>query len=327
MGLMDKPKKDFEENYVFVKNFIFYLAFRLEEPVETVVSWLLYNDFDEDITSYEVDKHYRVYEGDQIDGVDKNIDLYFEQISLNGYYYYYKYLTDDEYHFDKKEMPEYDYYEDVNNSFYLRIDDLKQLDYLNELDLNIEEADKYDYQIYSCDSVTATLPNMNLDLPVPVRTFRSISMSLSEYKELEKIRKESTGHDEKKELNRPQLIINGEGIRRAIEYAASGKPLPSELKELDQRETEIGEVSSSHSQDKKLIAILALLLANKSKIYTVGNKKPNATQISKSIYEFAIRDLRIADEDMNGLKAPISKISQAIQEYTDILYKRPELKN
>ena len=65
-------------------------------------------------------------------------------------------------------------------------------------------------------------------------------------------------------------------------------------------------------------------MANKSKKFKVGDNKPNATQISNAIYDFAIEDLKIADEDMTGLKANINKISKAIQEYTDILYKRPD---
>ena len=92
MGLMDKPKRDFEESYIHIDDFILYLAFKLKEPVETVISWLLYNGFDKDITSYEVDKHYRVCRGVQTDGIDKNIDELFKQISVGGYFEYMEYL-------------------------------------------------------------------------------------------------------------------------------------------------------------------------------------------------------------------------------------------
>jgi hypothetical protein len=33
MGLMDKPKSDFEENYIYIDDFILYLSFKLKEPV------------------------------------------------------------------------------------------------------------------------------------------------------------------------------------------------------------------------------------------------------------------------------------------------------
>ena len=53
MGLMDKPKRDFGKSHVFIDDFILYLAFKLQEPIETVVSWLLYNGFDKKIF-YEI---------------------------------------------------------------------------------------------------------------------------------------------------------------------------------------------------------------------------------------------------------------------------------
>lgn len=318
MGLMDKPKKDFGRDHVFIDDFILYLAFKLKEPVEIVISWLLYNGFDKDINSYEVDKHYRIHKGVQVDGVDKNIDDLFNQISIDGYYFYIEYLNDHEYHHEGKETLEYDEYEVVNNSFYLNINDLEDLEYIDSFDFN--EAHQYNYVVYLCDSVTAKLIDMSLDLPI--RTFRLINDSLADYEEALENRKLSSVND-KDELIVPELL-NYEKIRAAIEIISTGEPLPQEIEDAKRKEESCdNEPLNSRSQDKKLIAILALLLASKSKTFTVGGK-PNATQISKGIYEFAIQHLRVADEDMNGLKAPIAKISRAIQDYSDILYKRPD---
>ena len=58
--------------------------------------------------------------------------------------------------------------------------------------------------------------------------------------------------------------------------------------------------------------VLALLLARKSSAYTIGDNKPNATQISNAIYQFAIDDLQIADEDTNG-EPGLLKTNQAQQ--------------
>lgn len=318
MGLMDKPKKDFGRDHVFIDDFILYLAFKLKEPVEIVISWLLYNGFDKDINSYEVDKHYRIHKGVQVDGVDKNIDDLFNQISIDGYYFYIEYLNDHEYHHEGKETLEYDEYEVVNNSFYLNINDLEDLEYIDNFDFN--EAHQYNYVVYLCDSVTAKPIDMSLDLPI--RTFRLINDSLADYEEALENRKLSSVND-KDELIVPELL-NYEKIRAAIEIISTGEPLPQEIEDAKRKEESCdNEPLNSRSQDKKLIAILALLLASKSKTFTVGGK-PNATQISKGIYEFAIQHLRVADEDMNGLKAPIAKISRAIQDYSDILYKRPD---
>lgn len=317
MGLMDKPKSDFGKSHVFIDDFILYIAFKLQEPIETVVSWLLYNGFDKNISSYEVDKHYRVNKGLQVDGIDKNIDELFNQISIDGYYFYKEYLEDHEYHYEGKETLEYDEYEVVNNSFYLNINDLKNLEYLG--DLNFNAAHRYSYTVYVCDSVTAELIDTSRD--IPIRMFKLIDNSLDDYEEIEKNRKLSSTNDKDRNI-RPQ-VIDVEKIKALIESIASGEFIPSDKATKPKEKSDDNEPLNSRSQDKKLIAILALLLASKSKIYTVGDK-PNATQISNSIYEFAIQDLKIADEDMNGLKAATAKISKAVQDHSDMLYKRPE---
>lgn len=315
MGLMDKPRRDFKESYVHIDNFILYLAFKLKEPVETVISWLLYNGFDKDINSYEVDKHCRVCKGVQIDGVDKNIDELFKQISIDGYYFYSTYLYEIEE--ETLEDDEYYEYEVVNESFYLNINDLKKLEYVS--DLNFNDAYRYNYTVYVCDSVTAKL--IDTSLAIPIRTSKLINNTLVNYEEIEKHRKLSSTNDKDRHI-RPQ-VIDGEKIKALIESIASGEFIPSDKATKPKEKSDDNEPLNSRSQDKKLIAILALLLASKSKIYTVGDK-PNATQISNSIYEFAIQDLKIANEDMNGLKAATAKISKAVQDHSDMLYKRPE---
>lgn len=316
MGLMDKIKEEFNDSYISIEDFILYLAFKVEEPVETVVSWLLYNGFDKDVNSYDVDKHYRVSYGRKTKGVDKNIDKYFEQISIDGYFLYQKYLNDDAYHYDGEEDPSYDVYELVNRNFYLKLDDINRLKYITSLNpnLNFLDARKYIYNVYLCDSISATL-NTN---PYPeIKFYPALT-----YSELDRDKIKETPLNN----NQPFEAINFKALSEFIEWVASGKELPNQDQgkgandEDNEREASV----SIRSQDKKLIAVLALLLASKSNTYQVGNKRPNATQISKAIYEFAVDDLKIAEEDMTGLKANINKISKAIQEYTDILYKRPE---
>lgn len=315
MGLMDKPKRDFEESYIHIDDFILYLAFKLKEPVETVISWLLYNGFDKDINSYEADKHYRVCKGVQIDGFDKNIDELFKQISIDGYFIYMEYLDSFDLHYEVKDAPSYEEYQDVNNKFYLKLNDLEKIEYIQSFNLSFSEARLYNYTVYICDSVTANLVDMNNDMSV--RVFKRIEASLSEY---EKTKNSPEDNNSFKKLVR----LDHEKLQAAFKFITGEEPLPNENKETKQETgTHDNEPLNSRSQDKKLIAILALLLASKSNVYTIGDNKPNATQISKAIYQFAIDDLKIADEDTNGLKANIAKISASIQEYTDILYKQP----
>jgi len=68
--------------------------------------------------------------------------------------------------------------------------------------------------------------------------------------------------------------------------------------------------------DKKLIAMMALLLAKQSNVFCL-NGKPNYKQINNAILNLAT-DLKIDSEDMIGLKANANKISQAVQAHADI---------
>ena len=68
--------------------------------------------------------------------------------------------------------------------------------------------------------------------------------------------------------------------------------------------------------DKKLIAMMALLLAKQANTFRTGDR-PNATEINKQVYKLAT-DMGIDKEDMLGLKANTDKISKAIQAHADI---------
>lgn len=68
--------------------------------------------------------------------------------------------------------------------------------------------------------------------------------------------------------------------------------------------------------DKKLIAMMALLLAKQSNTFRTGGR-PNATEINKQVYKLAT-DMCIDKEDMLGLKANTDKISKALQAHADI---------
>tara|TARA_B100001179_G_scaffold212700_1_gene180823 strand:+ start:144 stop:989 length:846 start_codon:yes stop_codon:yes gene_type:complete len=68
--------------------------------------------------------------------------------------------------------------------------------------------------------------------------------------------------------------------------------------------------------DKKLIAMMALLLAKQSNVFCL-NGKPNYKQINNAILNLAT-DLKIDNEDMTGLRANANKISQAVQAHADM---------
>ncbi|MDN5652755.1 MAG: hypothetical protein L0G51_09065 [Lactococcus lactis] len=248
MGLMDKPKRDFEESYIHIDDFILYLAFKLKEPVETVISWLLYNGFDKDINSYEADKHYRVCKGVQIDGFDKNIDELFKQISIDGYFIYMEYLDSFDLHYEVKDAPSYEEYQDVNNKFYLKLNDLEKIEYIQSFNLSFSEARLYNYTVYICDSVTANLVDMNNDMSV--RVFKRIEASLSEY---EKTKNSPEDNNSFKKLVR----LDHEKLQAAFKFITGEEPLPNENKETKQETgTHDNEPLNSRSQDKRPSRIL-----------------------------------------------------------------------
>lgn len=72
--------------------------------------------------------------------------------------------------------------------------------------------------------------------------------------------------------------------------------------------------------DKKLIAMLAILLAKQSNNFRISDR-PNAKQINEQVYNLTmqiVNDLGMNDNDMLGLKANTDKISKAVQAYADM---------
>jgi len=72
--------------------------------------------------------------------------------------------------------------------------------------------------------------------------------------------------------------------------------------------------------DKKLIAMMALLLAKQSNTFRIGDR-PNATQINKEVSTLTmqiVEKLGMDETDTLGLKANIDKISKAVQAYADM---------
>jgi hypothetical protein len=313
MSLMDKPKTDFYKEYLSIKDFLFYVAFTQEETVSDVASWLLYNAFSKDVTSYEIDRHYRVSKGKIKYGADKNIERFFEQITFDGYHAYYAYvcfIRDKEDGIDgshwKDSFINEDYYKLVYSNFYLNKAELYELDYIKGFNLNFDQASDYIYHTYSCDGIDATVkPEGGFSgmgwLPI---TLQQKKINLAKERD--------------KDVLQPKLSL--ETLSKAIELIAS---MPNEIPQKEELTKTINEEVSSRSQDKKLIAMLAILLAQKSNVFQVGNR-PNATQINEAIINLAQQELQVINDDMFGLKGNTAKISNAIKEYSHIIKNKPK---
>ena len=313
MGLMEKPKADFNSEYISIKDFLFYIAFTQEETVSDVASWLLYNSFSEDITSYEIDRHYRVFEGKKKNGADKNIERFFEQITFYGYHAYYEYerfIRDKNDGIDDSDWKgssiKKEYYKVVCSNFYLKKAELYELDYIQAFNLNFDHASGYIYHIYSCDGVDAKVKPKSISKGIG---WHSITLQ-----------QKKINRAQKREQNIPPFKFPTEKFTKAIELIAS---MPDDIPQKEELTETINEEVSSRSQDKKLIAMLAILLAQKSNVFQVGNR-PNATQINEAIFNLAQQELQVDDDDMFGLKGNTAKISSAIQEYSHIIKNKPK---
>jgi hypothetical protein len=121
-----------------------------------------------------------------------------------------------------------------------------------------------------------------------------------------------------------QLEIDAKEL---IEAQAKITELESELKQVraqlddQQRAPQRTRAQTDETNtDKKLIAMLAILLAKQSNTFRIGDR-PNATQINEQVLNLTMQivdELGMNENDTLGLKANTDKISKAVQAYADM---------
>ena len=252
---MDKPKANFDREYVSIKDFIFYIAFTQEERVSEVASWLLYNSFSADITSYEIDRHYRTWQGKRKYGTDKNIERFFEQITFDGYHAYHayeNYLIDkkdglDVTHWENSFINE-DYYKLVYSNFYLKIKKLYKLDYIKKLNIDLTKSSEYIYSIYRCDHINASLKDKNIP------SYSGMGWYGWTLEESRKVEREITPEQVKE--NDRQIKIAMDNLRKVIDWAASDESMQEET-EKPSREIadDIEEIITNKEEYERLTPI------------------------------------------------------------------------
>ena len=105
-------------------------------------------------------------------------------------------------------------------------------------------------------------------------------------------------------------------IQRIAELENELAQVTAQLDEQQQSPQRTRAQTDETNTDKKLIAMMALLLAKQSNTFRIG-QKPNYKQINEAILNLAT-DLKIANEDMRGLQANADKISKAVQAHADM---------
>ena len=107
-------------------------------------------------------------------------------------------------------------------------------------------------------------------------------------------------------VTRERLLFKSEEVELLAE-----QPLTSQRNRAQTDDT---------NTDKKLIAMLAILLAKQSNTFRIGDR-PNATQINEQVYNLTmqiVKELDMNEADTLGLKANTDKISKAVQAHADM---------
>lgn len=102
-----------------------------------------------------------------------------------------------------------------------------------------------------------------------------------------------------------ELLISNNRIRE-LESQQANQP----------SDTATDENKNSRNQDDKLIVAMALLLAEKSKQFTRGNK-PNASQIGIAVNSIA--DFMLDKDDKYGLTTPDQRIRKALNNISELI--------
>ena len=324
MGLMDKPKTVFDSEYVSIDDFLFYIAFTQEETVEDVASWLLYNYFSEDINSYEVDRHYRVWQGKRKYGADKNIERFFNQITFDGYHSYFAYMKFMEEKGDdnspwKDGFVSEQHYKLVFPNFYLNVEELYKLDYIKQFNIDFSKAKDYVYRIYLCDNIEAKPRSKN-------SLYRIGTIWCDNtLKEIKKNRKKLT--PEQEEVYKQQSDIVRENIRKVIEWAASDESMQEET-EKPPREIadDIKEIITNKEKYERLTPIekhtfymknIVLPLARKIWTFDKENNLLMRKQVARLIVEllpnFDLRENQVDDWLKQSNLVPIAITDRCAQ--------------
>ena len=251
MGLLDAAKEE-ANNYVSPKDFLCFLAYRLGEPIKDVVSFLLYNKFDELACEYYIDNHYRIYTYDDVDCEYKTSKL-FKEISKDGYFDYIVFcyeFYDDSLDNDEEYL---DFYEPMEIDFFYSIKELQSMNFIKELNLPLEESSALDYSVDDNDMVTLR------ERKDGIRIFSLIK---------------SSGKSDAERAEEEQELIDTYGensqahnIYRVIDMASRGE-LPQQKKEIksdkqviNELQEQVAQLTAYHNKAQDKIADLENQLA------------------------------------------------------------------
>ncbi|CAM3946480.1 hypothetical protein PSAR109036_00990 [Psychrobacter arenosus] len=340
MGLLDKAKQR-ANNYISPRDFLRFLAYKLEEPIKDVISFLLYNHFDELVSEYYIDEHYRIYHYADIDCEHKTSKL-FKEILKDGYLDYINFCYDfyDDFDDDILSIDEelLDFYEPMKIDFFYSLEELQKMTFITELNLALEESSTLDYKVDDSDMVTLrekpkdgyrffSIRNTNVKSDAErakeeqeiIDRHGENSQAHNFYKLIEASLKKQLPHQQKKFKSDKQII--SELNEQITEIESELEQVRTQLELEQQQAPQRARAQTDETNtDRKLIAMLAILLAKQSNTFRIGDR-PNAKQINEQVYNLTmqiVEKLGMDQADILGLKANTDKISKAVQAYADM---------
>lgn len=217
MGLLDEAREK-ANCYISPKDLLCFMSYKLEEPIEEIVSFLLHNNFDELVNEYYIDRHYRIYSCNDIDCKYKTSTL-FHEIAKDGFLDYIMFCNsfyDDCLEDDNADL---DFYDPVEIDFYYSLEELQKIGFLKKLNLPLEKGRTLDYSVTGDDMVTAKEPKDG------IRSFKLIDTNVVSAAERAK--------QEQSIVDEYGYGSQAHSIYKTLEMAAKGEPKTIVQSELE----------------------------------------------------------------------------------------------
>lgn len=152
-------------------------------------------------------------------------------------------------------------------------------------------------------------------------------ISTTEFMKYESLLEPKTVNTKLHLIKKPTVNCDQQLIQELAEAQAKITELETELAQVKAKLDEQQQApqrtraqTDETNTDKKLIAMLAILLAKQSNAFRIGDR-PNATQINEQVLNLTMQivdELGMNENDTLGLKANTDKISKAVQAYADM---------
>lgn len=311
MGLLDEAREK-ANCYISPKDFLCFMSYKLGEPIQEIVSFLLYNNFDELVNEYYIDRHYRIYSCNDIDRKYKTSTL-FHEIAKDGFLDYMMFCNsfyDDCLEDDDADL---DFYEPIEIDFYYSLEELQKIGFLKKLNLPLEKGRTLDYSVTGDDMVTAKEPKDG------IRTFKLIDTNV--VSEAERAKQEQSIIDEYGENSQAH------NFHKLITMASRGD-LPqqktgfkSDKQIINELQEQVAQLTTYHNKAQEKVAELENRLAQaKTEIVDKSaNDEPTHHKSVGSMQALVTTLIKMAEYDKEHLADPYGELNKLIQAKAEAL--------